>query len=158
MGWTKRQLLTAALAELGINTEFSVDADTLLACARSLDAMMAEWDGRGIRLGYPVVVSPDDTDLDVDTLCPLWSNTAIVKNLALEIAPQFGREPPGRLKQRAVQALNTVAAKMTQPPTMQYPSTLPVGAGNKPWRNTSTPFYQPSDPVLVGDDGDLVLE
>ncbi len=158
MGWTKRQIITAALNELGIGGDFSVDAGTLQLVAQSLDAMMAEWDGRGIRLGYPVIASPTDTDLDVDTLCPMWSMTAIVKNLALEAAPQFGRDPPPRLKQRAAQSLNTVAARMMQPPTMNFPQTLPVGAGNKPWRNQQSPFYPPTDPLLVGDDGDLVLE
>jgi hypothetical protein len=38
----------------------------------------------------------------------------------------------------------------------QLPSTMPAGAGNKPWRNYDNPFLQrPVDPVLAGQDGQI---
>jgi hypothetical protein len=38
----------------------------------------------------------------------------------------------------------------------QLPRSMPSGAGNKPWRNSETPFLRkPTDHLLVGQDSKL---
>jgi hypothetical protein len=42
------------------------------------------------------------------------------------------------------------------PVQQQLPSTMPAGAGNKPWRVYDNPFIRPPvDPVLAGQDGPI---
>src|SRR4051812_15238244 len=53
MSWTKRQLAADALGSIGIaDYEFDVTPDEQLSVIRRLDAMMATWEARGVRVGY----------------------------------------------------------------------------------------------------------
>ena len=52
---------------------------------------------------------------------------------------------------------DTLLARATFPVEQQFPRTLPLGAGQKPWRY-DTPFMPgPVDPVLAGPDGPIEL-
>lgn len=148
------------MAEVGLASYFyDLTPDELQAACRRLDAMMADWNGRGIRLGYPLPGSPEATALDVETAVPDSANMAIICNLAVQIAPAYGKQVMPETKATARQGLTTLMARATQPREMQFPSTLPAGAGNKPWRTTMDPFLSPPvDPILAGDDGPLDFE
>ena len=51
MGYTKRQIIEAACEEIGLaNYAFDMQPEQLQAMMRRLDAMMAEWNAKGIRL------------------------------------------------------------------------------------------------------------
>lgn len=155
MGWTKRQYVTDALGELGIASYvFDLDADQIEAAVRRLDSMMAEWNGRGIRLGYPLPGSPGSTDIDADSGTPDSAHDAIITNLAVRLAPSYGKQVSAQTLATARHGINTLLARAAFPPEMQLPGTLPAGAGNK--GDTFTP--QPSDPLKVGPDGEMVLE
>ena len=55
MGYTKRQFVEAAHDELGLSSYvFDMPTEQLQKTMRRLDAMMAEWNAKGIRLGYPM--------------------------------------------------------------------------------------------------------
>jgi hypothetical protein len=156
MSYTKRQFVTAAFEEIGLASYvFDLQPQTLQTGVKRLDAMMAQWNARGIRLGYPIASNPDNADLDTDTGVPDSANEAIICNLAMALAPGFGKSMAADTKARAKTGLNTLQARAAVPPEMQFPGTLPAGAGNKPWSIYEPFLPRPVDPVLAGDDGPI---
>ena len=158
MSYTKRQFVEEAFAELGMALyTFDIQPQQLDYALRRLDAMMATWNAKGIRLGYPLPSSPQDSDLDTETQVPDSANEAIVANLAIRIAPQYGKTVAIDTRTTAKLGYDTLLARATFPLEQQFPRTLPLGAGQKPWRY-DTPFMPgPVDPVLAGPDGPIEL-
>ena len=160
MGWTKRQFVEQALDELGLSPfTYQLTTEQLTSALRRLDTLMAHWNAMGLRLGYPLPSSPGDSDLDEQTSVPDRANEAIIANLAMKIAPSYGKQVTQATAVAAKQALNTLFAFFAPAPEMQLPGTMPAGAGNKPWRTYDNPFLRPPvDPVAVGPDSILELE
>ena len=51
MGWTKRQYIEQAFEEVGLAAYvFDLTPEQLQSALRKLDAMMAEWNAKGLRL------------------------------------------------------------------------------------------------------------
>lgn len=157
MGYSKRQFVAAAFEEIGLASYvFDLQPEQLQSAMRRIDAMMADWNGKGIRLGYPLPNSPQDSDLDEPTLVPDWANEAIITNGAVRIAPGYGKVVMPETKAVAKDSYNTLLQRATMPPEQQLPATMPAGAGNKPWRVYDNPFIRPPvDPVDAGPDGPL---
>ena len=157
MGYSKRQFVAAAFEEIGLASYvFDLQPEQLQSAMRRIDAMMADWNGKGIRLGYPLPNSPQDSDLDEPTLVPDWANEAIITNGAVRLAPGYGKVVMPETKAVAKDSYNTLLQRATMPPEKQLPATMPAGAGNKPWRVYDNPFIRPPvDPVDAGPDGPL---
>lgn len=158
MGWTKRQFVEQAFEEIGYATyAFDLQPEQLQAGLRRLETMVATWNGKGIRLGYPLSSNPADANLDDATSVPDAANEAITSNLAIKIAPIVGKTVSAETKMTARNSYMQLLSRFTIPNEMQFPSSLPIGAGNKPWR-TDTPFMPtPDDPVDAGSDGPIDL-
>jgi len=119
---------------------------------------MGEWDGRGIHIAYPIT-SPATIDLDASSNVPNFATRAVILGLAVELAPQFGRQVMQSTRSNAQRALETVMSRLATAPQMQFPNTTPSGAGNKPWLSPANPFLQPpDDAITVGEEGDLTFE
>jgi hypothetical protein len=156
MSYTKRQFVEEAFAEIGMASyTFDLSPQQLDACLRRLDTMMATWNARGIRLGYPLPSSPQDSDLDTDTQVPDSANEAIITSLAIRLAPQYGKTVSLDTRTTAKQAYDTLLARAAFPIEQQFPRTLPMGAGQKPWRYDDPFMPAPTDPVLSGQEGPL---
>jgi len=157
MGWTKRQFVTQAFEEIGLAAYvFDLTSAQLESAMRRLDAMMASWNARGIRLGYPIPSSPQNSSLDQETEVPDSANEAIYSNLAIKLAPGFGKTPSVETKAAAKMTYDTLLSRAAMPPEQQLPGTMPSGAGNKPWRTYDDPFLRkPVDPLLAGEDGEI---
>ncbi len=156
MGFTKRQFVDAAFEEIGFASyEFDIPTEKQQYAMRRLDTMMADWNARGIRLGYPIPSSPNDSDLDEATTVPDSANEAIITNLAVKIAPGLGKTLAPETKIAAKNALNTLMARAAMPSEMQFPGSLPYGAGNKPFRTEQVFFPVPVDPLTTGPDSEL---
>jgi hypothetical protein len=157
MGWTKRQIIAQAFEEVGLASYvFDLKPEQLQSALRRLDGMMAAWNAKGIRLGYPLPSSPQDSSLDEETFVPDSALEAIYLNLGVRIAPGYGKQVAQDTKMNAKAAYDTLLARATLPPLMQMPGTMPAGAGNKPWQVYDQPFLNPpQDPVLAGQDGPI---
>lgn len=155
MGWTKRQYIEQAFTEIGLaGYIFDLTPEELNTALRQLDSMMAAWNAKGIRLGWPMPSSPQDSDLDDLTEITDAANEAIYCGLAVRIAPTFGKTVGGQTQFFAKQAYDQLLAIAAMPLEKQLPQTMPAGAGNKPWRNNDSPFVNPPiDPLLSGPDG-----
>ena len=159
MSYSKRQYVEAAFAEIGMaGYVFDLQPQDLEQALRRLDAMMAEWNAKGIRLGYPLPGSPQFSDINVQSEVPDSANEAIITNLGMRLAAGYGKAVMPQTMMVAKQAYNTLLARATFPVQQQLPGTMPAGAGTKPWRVYDNPFIRPPvDPVQVGPDGVLEL-
>jgi hypothetical protein len=157
MGYSKRQFVTAAFEEIGLASYvFDLQPEQLQSALRRLDSMMADWNGKGIRLGYPIPGSPQFSDIDAQSEVPDSANEAIITNLAVKIAPGYGKQVMPDTKATAKETYNTLLSRAAAPLEQQLPGTMPSGAGNKPWRVYDDPFLRPPvDPVLAGQDGPI---
>ena len=157
MGYSKRQFVEAALAEIGLASyAFDLQPEQLEAARQRLDAMMADWNGKGIRLGYPIPSSPQDGSIDEQTNVPDSAYEAIICNLGIRLAPSYGKQVMNETKATAKQGYDTLMQRATFPLEQQFPNAMPSGAGNKPWRVYDNPFLRPPvDPVEAGPDGPL---
>ena len=158
MGYSKRQFISAAFDEIGLASyAFDLQPEQFEAALKRLDAMMADWNGKGIRLGYPLPSSPQYSDLDAQSEVPDSAFESIICNLAIRIAPSYGKQVMPQTQIAAKSAYQTLLSRAPMPLEMQLPGSMPSGAGNKPWRVYDEPFLRrPIDPVLAGQDGPIV--
>jgi hypothetical protein len=153
MSYTKRQLVDAAMAEIGLASyAFDLMPEQRESALRRLDSLMAEWNARGLRLGYPVPDNPADSDIDVDSNIPDAAWEAVITNLALRLAPSYGKQVNIETKVAARHSLNTILARAALPAEMKLPS-MPSGAGNKSIDSPFTP--DPSSDLIAGQDSTL---
>lgn len=159
MGWTKRQFIEQAFDEIGLSPfTFQLDDTQMASALRRLDAMLADWNGRGIRLGYPLASSPGDSSLDEQTNVPDFANEAIIVNLATRMSSSYGKQVTPQTMMTAKNAYNGLLSRVAAAPEMALPS-MPAGAGNKTWRSSGDPFLPtPEEPLTTGQDGILEFE
>jgi hypothetical protein len=157
MGYSKRQFVSAGFEEIGLASYvFDLQPDQLEGALRRLDAMMAEWNAKGIRLSYPLPSSPQYSNIDAQSEVPDAANEAIILNLACRIAPAYGKQVMPETKVVAKQGYDILLQRATFPLEQQLPGTMPSGAGNKPWRVYDNPFVRPPYfPVDAGPDGPI---
>ena len=148
MGYTKRQFVQEAFSEMGMaDYYFDLTPEALQSAVRRLDAMMAQWSGRGIKLNYPIASEPENANLADETDVPDYANEAIILNLAIKVAPSVGKTLSPDTKASAKDALNTVLNFAAMPGEMQYPEGTPLGSGNR-WRQRYPFSGQPVDPEV----------
>ena len=157
MGYSKRQFVLAACEEIGLASyAFDLHPQQLESALRRLDAMLASWNALGIRLGYPLPSSPEFSDIYAESEVPDSANEAIITNLAVKLAPSYGKQVMPETKATARETYNTLISRAVLPMEQQLPGTMPAGAGNKPWRVYDNPFLRPPvDHVLAGQDGQI---
>lgn len=156
MSWTKRQFIEQAFNEAGLASYvFDLTPEQLQSALRQMDAMLATWNTKGIRISYPLPGSPEASNIDSETTVPDSANEAIYLNLAVRIAPGFGRQLMPDTKASAKAAYDALLSAAAMPPEMQLPVNMPIGAGNKPfvWGDNFTP--EPTDPLLAGPDHEI---
>jgi hypothetical protein len=153
MSYTKRQLVEAAMAEIGLASyAFDLLPEQRESALRRLDSLMAEWNARGLRLGYPIPDNPSDSEIDDDSNIPDAAWEAVITNLALRLAPSYGKQVNIETKVTARHSLNTILARAAVPPEMKLPS-MPSGAGNK---SIEEPFTaEPTSDLVAGQDSTL---
>ena len=156
MGWTKQQLVEEAYAELALHGYvFDLDPEELQFALRRLDGMMGMWNGKGIRLGYPLPSSPDASNLDDDSNLPDYATEATYLSLAVRIAAGKGKQLTQQTLMLAKQAYDALLSRFAMPPEQQLSSRLPSGAGNTPWRGQGPFLPDPIDTIDVGPDSPI---
>jgi hypothetical protein len=154
MGYSKRQFVEASLEEIGLASYvFDLSPQQVESAVRRLDAQMASWNALGIRVGYPLPGSPQDTGLDDETNVPDAAYEAIITNLGIKLAPSYGKTVSADTKATAKRTYDTLLSRAAMPMEMQLPASMPRGAGAKAYDD---PFVDnPEEPILAGRDGPL---
>ena len=160
MPYSKKQFVQAALEEIGLAAHiFDASPEEIESGVRRLDAMIGQWNARGIRLGYPMPDSPENTVIDQKTSVPDSTNDAVITGLAVRLAPSYGKALARETKVNAKSGFDTLVllSGVTSPLEKQFPNTMPVGAGHKVRRyGNGNPFFgTPEDPVDASSAGEL---
>lgn len=156
--WTKRQIVEEAFAELALaGYVFDLSAEELQTALRRLDSMMATWEAKGVRVGYAMPSGPTTSSLDSASGLPDSAVETVYLNLAIRLAAGFGKQVSPDTRKSARDGYDTLLWAAARPIEQQLPSTMPRGAGQKPWRTTDNPFFQPPDdsPLGIAPGGDL---
>ncbi len=153
MSYTKRQLILGAMSEIGLSSySFDMSVDQIEQALWRLDAMMGEWVSRGIRIGYPMPDSPETSDANTETCLPSSAWEAVITNLAVRLAPSYGKSLNPATATTARSSYNSLLAKAAMPDEIQL-DTLPAGAGAK---DVDSPFLDgPTDTLVIGPDAGL---
>ncbi|MGY8962544.1 MAG: packaged DNA stabilization gp4 family protein [Rhodospirillales bacterium] len=123
---TVTDIVNGALLLLEVRTaESAVTAPEAEDGLTSLNDMMNEWNVDGINVGYETLENISD-ELYVD----LGAIGAIKANLAVYIAPEYGRIVSDTLAVRARRSKKSLRASIKLNPS-DYPDTLPIGSGNE---------------------------
>lgn len=155
MSYTKGELVSAALEEIGIaEYEFDISPEMRESGIARLDMMIASWGSRGIKLSYPIA-KVEDAESTEDTNIPDWAWEAVVTNLAVRLAPQYGKTLSSDTRTIARSSYLDMVRRFAQPPQMQMPSG-PVGAGYKTVDRRFSPA--PTDPYLRPVDNNVYLD
>jgi P22 tail accessory factor len=152
MAWSKMDVIKEAYAEIGKSDyDFDLSPEALQAGLRRLDAMMASWGGSfGIRIGYGG--GDGFGEISADTEVPDWAYDGLYLNLAIRLAPSFGKTVSPETRTNAKMALDGIMAR-TVPVA---PRNIGGGyAGSGGWRRGN--LVQPVEPLTSGQDGFIIL-
>lgn len=130
--WKKRDLIREAFAELALaGYEFDITPDEEQGALRRLDAMLAMWEARGVRVGYAFPTGPNDSDPDTDSGLPDHAVEPVALNLAVRLAAGYGKALQPSTLANARQGYDTLLWHAARPPAQQLPASMPLGAGNR---------------------------
>ena len=160
MAWTKGDLVNAAFGELALvsGPGFDVTPEETARALLRLDAMVATWAAKGVRIGYAFPASPQGSKATDASGIPDAAAETVFLNLAKRLAPSFGKALSPQTLTAAREGYDTLLWSAARPPEQQLPNTQPRGAGNKPWRTANRPFLPrpDSDPLRFdGQSGEL---
>ena len=155
MAYKKLDIVDLAFQEIGIASyEFDLNPQESNGALRQLDLMMATWNKRGIRVGYPIPSSPNNSDLDDDIDIPDNAFEAMYLNLAVRISSGFGKQLAPETRIAASRTYQELLSTQIKPIEQALDAkAVPLGAGNKPWRINGDPFLaNPISPITTGSD------
>lgn len=138
---TKRDIIGAAYEAIGIaDYDFDLQPEEYQIGLRKLDGMLALWALSGIRIGYAGTSDGPDVDANI----PQWAYEALYLNLAVRIAPGFGKVPSQEVKSQALTAYNAILGRCTSP----IPRTGASYAGSGNWCGN---IVLPEEPIRTHD-------
>jgi hypothetical protein len=147
--WTKRDIVKQAFSELGkTENDFDLQPETIQLGLRQLDAMVAQWSIQGIRVGY--AGGSGKGDVDADALVPFWAVEGLYLNLALRLAPSFGKTVAPETLRNAREAKDSLRVDSAKPRPRFAPGY--AGAGSY---NTNT--IAPVENLTTRGDSELTL-
>lgn len=137
---TTREYVYRALAKLGVKSaETTIEASELNDGIETFNDMMTELEGSGILLGFVAVNSGDD-----EVRVPREAKGAIIANLAVRLASDYSRPVTAELAAEVKASTNNLLRSIVKLDNVAYPSTLPMGSGNRCYEDDETFFTEES--------------
>ena len=125
---TAAEVARDILQELVVQgAESALSADEIQTTIRYMNRYMNKLAADGINLGYTTV-----SDLGDPITIPAGAILGMIKNVAIQLTPQYDVPVSADLAMAANDALRTMRNLGVQLQEMAYPDTLPVGSGNEP--------------------------
>lgn len=154
MAWTKGQFVSAAYRKIGMaDYVYDLEPEQLKIAENELDAMLAEWNAMGIRIGFPVASNPDVTTPTQNTGAPDAATVAIYSNLAIRLAPDHGKTPSPLLMFQAGAGYRALVKASVNVIPVAQPATMIAGQGHRMYRNEQPTFLcPPADVLAAGSD------
>jgi hypothetical protein len=152
---TKLELIHGAYAELGLaEYVFDISPDEIATGLQRLDRMAAEFETKGIRVGYNLPPSVRDSNEKDEAGIPDWAESAFITNLALRLAPTLGKSVSVDTRIAADNGFEALLIGNYEIPQMQYPRHMPIGTGNRRNIKTQT-FFAPVERITTVHDAVL---
>jgi len=124
---TATHIISRALTRLGIRaSETAIEADELQDGLDMLNDMLSNWEESGYNLGFSPVSGITD-----EVRIPRGANAAVIDSLAIMLAPEYSRPVSPALAGAAKLSLANMLRSIVFIGDVDYPSTLPKGAGNE---------------------------
>lgn len=161
MTYTKLDVIKQAYSEIGLGSYvFDADAEELQYALRRLDGMMAQWNGKGIRLGYPLPSGFTRSSLSDEVNVTDMALEAMYCGLAVRLSPALGKMPSPDTKVAARQGYISLLGKSAHPLEKPVDNRMvPAGAGNKDWRYNNDPYLAKTAKAIdAGPDNKLEFE
>jgi len=138
MAKTKGEVVKTALTLIGIaDYEFDIIPEELATGVDFLNLMMSLWSNKSLKVPYNF-----DGDAEDSSGLPDIAIEAVAANLAIRLAPSYGKQVPMEVRTLAKQGLNALFSESAKPLEMQL-DTIPSGAGHK-FLETSR-FFTPTN-------------
>ena len=156
--WTNKQIIEQAFEEIGLASYiFDITPDQLESALRRLDLMVASWQARNIQIGYPLPASPGNSNIDEEIQTSLNNNEALVLNLAVRLAPAYGKSVSPDTKATAKLLYDQLLIEAAMPYEQQFVRTLPLGAG---YKRTDQVFVNVPDlnPLIVENNDQMLFK
>ncbi len=118
----------------------------------ALNNFMADLESREIVLGFTTVDNIAD-----EVTVPPGAIRGIVSNMAIEMAPQFGRPVPPELYATAETGMNTLRRIAQQQPQTGYHPNLPRGSGRFVSTNLASELYSDQSNCMLVMSGNALL-
>lgn len=130
---TRAVIIRRAFGRIGLTDYvFNMTPDERADARLSLDAMMAEWVQQGVDLGY---TPSDGTDNDaVEMTTPAYADAPIWDNLAIRLAPDFGKAITPKLSRDARRGYDLCATSEQIIPAQQAGRPSVRGGGDRFYR------------------------
>lgn len=126
----KSDVINGAYGQLRISgLTVNPTPEDITTALKRLENMAAEFDARNICTSFNIQDAPDPSDLtNVEQM--FWH--MLETNLALRLAPDFGKEVPGILLAQASQSLSAASSVIASNDKrfVQAPHRMPIGSGN----------------------------
>lgn len=124
---TGTSVIERALTKLGIRAaESPVTASEIQDGLDQLNDMLSSWENSGLVLGFQPLENASDT-----LRVPRHALAAIKANLAIFMAPEYGRVVSEALAAEASNTKNELRISLVDMGEVNYPNTLPLGSGNE---------------------------
>ena len=147
---TANKILLNSQVELGVaNSITPLEGELQQAAFDALVDMLNEWADVNINLGITLPTNPAD-----ELGNPVGTDTALSTSLALYTASIFRVDPARTLKRKQKKAYRRLKAAYGLWPAQDMPSSLPLGAGNKPGPY-SRRFFPDTDGLGINGDTGL---
>lgn len=158
MSWTKKQLIDYAFNELGLSSyTYDMMPEQFEIALNKLDAMLALWNSTGINIGYNLT-DINTNNINQDSGLADYMNEAVYLNLAIRLAPSFGKMVQPETKINARQAYNQALNKLVKAVPMQRDYFTIAGAGNRSYGRNNMFLPNPVDGLEISNSTNLNIE
>jgi hypothetical protein len=133
---TALQIVNAVAERLGVKTaEIPLEAVDFQVILSELNDMLSEWADSNITPTFNEVSNSTDTvNIERDAV------GAVKSNLAVRVAPIFGRMVTPALAESASTTRRRLLANVVNIRPVAFPDTLPIGSGNECFDNSARFF------------------
>lgn len=152
MAKTKGDLVLKALRKAGLYSNATLtDADpqAIDDAVNDLEDMMAQWQAKGIDLGYLFADAANDVQPlpDDDSGIPSWAYDGVSLKLAVQVCMDNVIQPSDALITAADGAYQTICIALTKVPSLERRNDMPRGAGNKNTFTWNRFYIEGDDPT-----------
>lgn len=150
---TAAQVVKAILQEIVVQgAEANFEASEVQDTIFGMNNYMTELDANGVSLGYTVV-----SDLGDTITIAAGAINGLIKNMALQMSPQFEVSPTALLIEQARKGLKVMTNIGLNLQPAQFPCTLPIGSGNEYDDFNFEHFYPCPDVTILTEGNDNIL-